>query len=121
MIKPLTALALMATSATAQGVRDSDTRLSADETRAKLAEQVVEFFDGSKARYGGDGAYAYTYTDDGPAFRGTYVANDGGEVCVGFDNGFDRCDTYVLSGDRLVLIIADGTRFPARSVTPLAD
>ena len=121
MIRCLAVLAVAASPSWAQGVRDGDVRMTAAETRTRLAEHVVEFFDGSKARYRDDGSYAYTYTDDGPAYRGTFVANEGGEVCVTFDNGFDRCDTYVLSGNRLVLIIADGTRFPARSVSPISE
>ncbi|MEM9341840.1 MAG: hypothetical protein AAGA87_02225 [Pseudomonadota bacterium] len=121
MIRLVLLFALISPAAAAQGVRDTDARLTASEIEAKLAGRVLEFFDGSKARYRADGGYAYTYTDEGPPFQGTYSARDEGEVCVVFDNGFDRCDTYVLSGDRLVLIIADGTRFPVRSVTPLSE
>ncbi len=87
----------------------------------QLSGQVVQFFDGSKARYGSDGSYAYTYTDDQEPFVGTYSAAEGGEVCVTFDNGFSRCDTFVLSGDRLTLIIEDGTRFPVQRVAPITQ
>ncbi len=105
----------------AQGVRASDTLLSETDTMDRLSGQVVEFFDGSKARYARDGRYAYTYTDDQDPFTGTFTASDGGVVCVTFENGFARCDTYVLSGERLVLIIEDGTRFPVERVTPLPE
>ena len=110
--------ASFATAASAQGVRDSDIMLDANEMASTLSGHVVEFFDGSKSYYAADGAYHYTYTDDGPPFRGTYEVNDQSGVCVTFDNGFSRCDMYVRSGERLVLIIEDGTRFPVRSRTP---
>lgn len=112
--------AIAAGAAMAQGIRDTDTILNADETQAALAGHVIEFFDGSKARYDAGGAYSYTYSGDTEPFRGTYVPGAGGEVCVTFDNGFSRCDVYVRDGERLVLIIADGTRFPVRTRTPLA-
>ena len=110
---------LFASSAFAQGIRDTDTRIGDGEIADLLSGQVIEFFDGSKAAYGADGAYSYTYNADTEPFRGTYEAKAGGEVCVLFDNGFSRCDTYVLAGDRLVLIVADGTRFPVRTRSPL--
>ena len=114
-------IALLGTPALAQGLRPDDVLFSAGELEARLSGNTVEFFDGSKARYGSDGAYSYTYTDDDPPFLGAFTTTDGGEVCVAFDNGFSRCDTYVEANGRLVLIIADGTRFPARSVSPTPD
>ena len=107
-----------ASAASAQGVRDSDILLDADEMASALSGHVVEFFDGSKSHYAADGAYRYTYTDGEPPFRGTYEVNDQSGVCVTFDNGFSRCDMFVRSGERLVLIIDDGTRFPVRRRTP---
>lgn len=80
-----------------------------------LSGQVIEFFDGSKSRYDVDGSYGYTYTDDGPVWRGRYETFDDSRVCVDFDNGSARCDLFVQDGQRLVLITADGTRFPVRN------
>ncbi|MDU8943992.1 hypothetical protein [Ovoidimarina sediminis] len=72
------------------------------------------------ARYGPGEGYSYTYADGLEPFMGTYVAGPGGDVCVMFESGRGRCDTYVEAGGRMVLIIADGTRFPVRSRTPMA-
>lgn len=100
----------------AAGLRESDTQLSAAQTEAAIAGQVIEFYDGSAAHYGPGDAYAYVYAPGDPPFVGRYEARDGGQVCVEFENGFSRCDIYVEADGRLVLIIADGTRFPVREV-----
>jgi hypothetical protein len=100
-----------------EGVREDDTLLAEGDMRALLQGRVVEFFDGSKSRYAEDGSYAYTYTDDGPAWTGQYRLLDDSLVCVDFDNGSSRCDRFVRSGERVILIIADGTRFPVRNLT----
>lgn len=115
----LLAAALAASPASAQGLRPGDRIMEPAELDALLGGQAVEFFDGSVARYAPDGAYSYTYQPGDPPFLGRYGAAPDSQVCVTFDNGFDRCDTYVMAGDRLVLIIADGTRFPVRRISPL--
>ncbi|MEM7719232.1 MAG: hypothetical protein AAF222_08495 [Pseudomonadota bacterium] len=99
------------------GIRTSDIVLTADELGTVLRGQLIEFFDGSKSRYAADGTYSYTYTDDGPAWTGNYQLFDGSLVCVAFDNGSQRCDRLVQAGERLILVIDDGTRFPVRNRT----
>ena len=109
---------LLAVPAMAQdGLRASDQRLDAAEMGELLNGQLIEFFDGSKSRYAADGHYAYTYTDDGPEWTGRFQVFDDSLVCVDFDNGSRRCDRIVRSGERLVLVIEDGTRFPVRNRT----
>ena len=110
-------LALFALPATAQQ-RASDTAFTAEDLAETLSGQRVEFFDASAARYYADGTYEYRYSPDDPVWRGTWETA-GTEVCVTFDNGFSRCDAYVLDGERLVMIIEDGTRFPVRGVTDI--
>ena len=111
-------IALAATPALSQeGFRTSDRKLEIAETRTLLAGQVVEFHDGSKSRFGEDGLYQYTYTDDGPIWRGEYTVPDESLVCVDFGNGSSRCDLYVHDGTRIVLITADGLRFPVRNIS----
>lgn len=112
-------LALLAPAAVAQGVRNSDVKMDAGEMRARISGKSVLFFDGSEARYFAGGAYSYRYTVDDPELGGTYRTTDDSQVCVRFVNGFGRCDTYVQSGDRLVLITRDGLRFPVRMLTDL--
>ncbi|MDJ0639881.1 MAG: hypothetical protein QNJ20_13690 [Paracoccaceae bacterium] len=111
-------LSLFALPAMAQdGLRASDQLLDAAEMGELLNGQMIEFFDGSKSRYATDGRYAYTYTDDGPEWKGQYQVFDDSLVCVDFDNGSQRCDRLVRAGERLVLVIEDGTRFPVRNRT----
>lgn len=100
-----------------EGIRAGDTLLARADMQTLLQGRVVEFFDGSKSRYAADGSYAYTYTDDGPAWTGQYRLLDDSLVCVDFDNGSSRCDRFVRSGERVILIIEDGTRFPVRNLT----
>jgi len=114
-------LSVLACPVAAQGIRDDDRSLNIIELDGALSGQVVEFYDGSKARYMPDRGYSYTYREGEPPFVGTYEPHDDGQVCVEFDNGFSRCDMYVMAGEQLVLIIADGTRFPVRTVTPLSQ
>ena len=114
-------LCLLASPAAAQeGLRDTDEVLDRAAMEALLAGQIIEFYDGSKSRYGSGGAYGYTYTDDGPVWAGRYSLHDDSRVCVAFDNGSSRCDLFVRDGERVVLITADGLRFPVRnrSVAP---
>ena len=108
-------LIIAATAATAQ--RSGDTMLSNEALQDLLSGRVLEFFDGSKSRYGADGRYGYTYTDDGPVWTGDWRMEDGSRICVEFDNGSARCDMIVMDGERPVLIIEDGTRFPIRNLT----
>lgn len=112
-------LAVMAGAAAAQGVRDGDVMLEATELQARLSGKSVLFHDGSEARFSASGNYTYRYTPQDPAFGGTYETTADSQVCVTFANGFARCDTYVLSDDRLVLINRDGLRFPVKTLSDL--
>lgn len=109
-------LSVLALPAFAQdGVRSNDELLDRQAMADLLTGQVIEFFDGSKSRYASDGTYGYTYTDDGPVWAGRYEVFEASRVCVDFDNGSARCDLFVRDGERIVLITADGVRFPVRN------
>ncbi|NNE89020.1 MAG: hypothetical protein HKN27_13170 [Silicimonas sp.] len=109
--------ALIATPTYANGLRDSDLQLDLAGMDALLTGKVVTFYDGSKSTYAPGGAYGYTYIDDGPVWRGQYTLRDDSRVCVVFENGSERCDMFVMDGERAVLITDDGTRFPVRNFT----
>lgn len=100
-------------------VRSTDEVLDQTRLTELLSGSVIEFFDGSKSRYKANGRYGYTYTDDGPVWAGDYTIHDQSRVCVTFDNGSSRCDHFVRDGARVVLVIEDGTRFPARQISPI--
>ena len=127
MLKPSSLVAALLFSAVPcalaaqDGARAGDLAFGADDLAARLSGQVIEYFDGSKSRYEADRRYGYTYTDDGPVWAGVWSTGAGSEVCVAFDNGSARCDRMVENAGRLVLIIADGTRFPVRSEGDILD
>lgn len=113
----LALVALIATPANADGHRPSDSLLDMAGMDALLTGNVITFYDGSKSTYRPDGSYGYTYTDDGPIWRGEYTLSDDSQVCVEFEGGSTRCDMFVMDGERPVLITSDGTRFPVRNLT----
>jgi len=111
-------LLLLALPAAAQtGLRATDTRFTGTGLADALSGNTVEFFDGSLATYRADARYEYRYAPGDPVWRGTWEAT-ASEVCVAFDNGRSRCDTFVRADDRLVLVIERGDRFPVRTLSP---
>ncbi len=106
----------MATAQTALGVRDSDTLLAPAALTTVLSGNIVRFHDGGFATFGPDGQYAYAYDSGDQIWRGVYEVREDSLVCVDFDNGFSRCDTYIKDGERLILITDSGDRYPAKSI-----
>ncbi len=109
---------LAATPATAAewATKPGDVPLSPEELDA-LAGQTLTFYDDGKSRYSAGGAYSYTYSaanGGGTAYGSYHIAEDG-SICVAYRNGFSRCDLYVHSGTRLILIDEKGNRYPVRS------
>lgn len=93
--------------------RAGDVVLSLPELSDRLTGQTITFYDNGQSVYFADGRYTYTY-DGGGTAHGYYRLQAGGVVCIDFVHGFQRCDRFVLSGDRLILQTADGDRFPVR-------
>lgn len=108
-------LALLATPATAAdwNQRDGDVVLSPEMMEALVVGSSHTFFDGGVSFFSVSGTYTYTYPDGARAY-GTYEVRPEGVVCTDFRHGFSRCDQYVLSGDRLVLLTEGRDRFPVR-------
>ncbi|WP_170608435.1 hypothetical protein [Ruegeria arenilitoris] len=92
--------------------KPGDIPLSTEELEA-LAGRTLTFYDNGKSKFSAGGAYSYTYASGESAF-GTYSIAEDGSVCVSYRNGFGRCDLYVFSDDRLILIDQMGNRFPVR-------
>ncbi len=81
-----------------------------------LAGRTLTFYDDGQSRYSAGGSYSYTYSKEnggGTAF-GTYHIAEDGSICTEFRNGFSRCDLFVHSKGRLVLIDEKGNRYPVR-------
>ena len=108
-------LSLLATPLQAQDLRSGEALLSDDDMAEWIFGRSHTFFDGGVSFFSVTDSYSYTYTDGGVAY-GRYERAGPGQVCTYFNHGFERCDTYVRSNGRLVLITEDGTRFPIREV-----
>jgi hypothetical protein len=96
-------------------LRQTDRPFDADELAA-LPGQSFVFYDDGEAAFGANGAYSYTYSaaNGGGTRWGSYNVAPDGSVCIDFVNGFSRCDLYVHSGNRVVLITETGERYPVR-------
>lgn len=93
--------------------REGDRALSRDEVDRLTAGQTIVFYDDGRSKYSVGGAYSYTYASGESAF-GRYDIADDGTVCIAYRNGFSRCDRYVESAGRIVLLTQSGLRFPIR-------
>ena len=106
-------LVLLPALAAAWTTREGDQPLSKEALRDTLVGQVLVFYDDGRSRFYDDGRYSYTYDGGGTAY-GHYALGGDGTACIGFTNGFSRCDLYVRNAGRLFLITEDGDRFPVR-------
>ena len=115
-------LAAPAAAAEEMAPRAGDAVLDAPAMRAVVIGQTHEFFDGGRSFFSISGSYSYTYPDGGVAYGDWQLPAGGadGVICTEFRHGFARCDRYVRSGGRLVLITEDNLRFPVR-VNSAAD
>lgn len=102
-----------------QAPRDTDTVLGREALMTLLEGNMFEFYTGGFARYGADGGYDYRYEANGAPAPGRYEVREDGLVCVLFHNGFDRCDLIVRAGERYVMIIDNGQRYPVKAITAL--
>ncbi|SMX39860.1 hypothetical protein [Octadecabacter ascidiaceicola] len=113
-------LVAFATPATAQdfALRDSDTVPTSAALSDMILDRDVEYFDGGVSRYATDGSYAWTYAAEngGGVWEGTHEFAENATLCVVFVTGIERCDMFVTSGDRLVMLTSDGMRFPVREI-----
>jgi hypothetical protein len=94
-------------------IREGDHPLYGPALQAAIVNQPVVFFDDGRSRYSAGGSYSYTYLGGQSAYGAFRIADDG-QVCITFRNGFDRCDRFVENAGRLVMLTADGQRFPVR-------
>ena len=76
--------------------------------------RTLTFFDNGQSKFSVGGAYSYTYANGGGTAFGAYDVAEDGTVCIAFRNGFGRCDRYVQSGGRVVMLTEKGERFPIR-------
>lgn len=99
-------------------MRDSDTVPTGAALSETVLDKDLEYFDGGVSRYATDGTYTWTYAQNngGGVHAGTHDIRDGGFICVTYDAGPERCDMFVMSGTRLVLLTDNGERYPLREI-----
>jgi len=99
-------------------VRTDDTVPSVADLSTLILDRDLEYFDGGVSRYNTDGSYAWTYgaNNGGETHPGTHDIGDDATVCITYESGAERCDKFVQSGDRLVLLTDDGQRYPIREI-----
>ncbi len=93
--------------------RAGDIAFSHQELTTLIVGQTLVFYDNGRSVFAKDGAYSYIY-DNGPTVSGTYQIEENSIVCIDFENGFSRCDKYVLNADQVVLLSEDTQRYPVR-------
>lgn len=96
-------------------LRATDRVLTQEEVSVLTLGQTIVFYDDGQSKYSAGGAYSYTYASGASAFGRYSIAQDG-MVCIDYRNGFARCDRYVESDNRIVLLTENGLRFPIRLV-----
>ncbi len=84
-----------------------DEALSRDDVIALTERHLVEFYEGGQSRYSVGGSYSYTYQGGGTAY-GAFEVQADGTICILFRNGRDRCDRFVRSHGRIVMITQTG-------------
>lgn len=111
----LAALVALPFPAFAEGwpLRSGDRALTHAEVRALTEGQTLVFYDDGQSKFSAGGAYSYTYAS-GEAAYGRYRVEADGTVCIEYRNGFARCDLYVESGARIVMLTEKGERYPLR-------
>lgn len=113
-------LALAPAVAAAQaGMRGTDITLGKEELTELISGNMLEFHTNGLATYRADGSYDWRYAPDGERVPGIYQITDDSSVCVDFANGFSRCDYIVRAGERYVMIIENGERYPVRMIMPI--
>ncbi len=94
-------------------MRDGDALLAQSDLHDRLSGRVLVFYDDGRSNYQADGKYSYTYGGGGTWYGHWQVGADS-VVCVTFVTGVERCDRIVENDGRLVVLTADGQRFPVR-------
>lgn len=99
-------------------MRASDTVPSAADLSSLILDRDLEYFDGGTSRYNADGTYAWTFGENngGETHPGTHRFGDNATLCITYETGAERCDMFVQSGERLVLLSDDGQRYPIRDI-----
>jgi hypothetical protein len=95
--------------------RPGDALIPSSDLDALLRGRELVFFDDGVSHYYNDGRYTYAYDLGRGGYAYGYFSITGDSaVCIEFINGAARCDALIENAGRLILITAEGERFPIR-------
>ena len=94
-----------------------DQPLTGDELAERIVGKTLTYYDNSKSQVRTDGTYEYTDAA-GNKYPSTYTITQNGAVCLKLRSDRSRCDTYVLSGEKLVFINSSGGRYEVINIEP---
>ncbi len=97
------------------GMKRNDVYLTQTGLKQHLRGRLVEFQDGRLAHYRRGGSFQWREHEDAEGRDGSYSFGPEGRVCVRYDQGGGRCDTYVRSVKDLVMIDGQGRRHEVKS------
>ena len=92
------------------GMRTNDVFFTEDGLQEKLVNREVMFQDGSSLRFLRNGTAEYRSEEGARPMTGRYAFKRYGMVCIRFDNGASRCDTFVRSVRDTVVLTGGGRR-----------
>lgn len=101
------------------GQKPSDVMFTEQGLKATISGFTMQFEDGSEAQYFRNHHYVFTSADGVHSYDGKWHIFDHWQVCVQFNSGLARCDTYIRSARQIVFIAANGHRFSVRSRTAI--
>ena len=92
-------------------IKNGDQRVTGKQVKSMVFGKIVKFKDGSKEHYKANGTYVFQ--DNSKTYPPVdYKFFKDGKRCMYFDGGGRRCDMYVMNNGKLVLINAQGKRYP---------
>lgn len=98
------------------GMRINDVFLTRSGLDQKLPGRVVELQTGARMYFRDNGTWSMEPRDGVQGPTGRYSFGPKGQVCVRYDGGGGRCDSYVRSVKKYVMIDGNGQRHEVKSI-----
>ncbi|MBE3640116.1 hypothetical protein [Mangrovicoccus algicola] len=103
------------------GKQSMDSYYTADGLSLKLIGNRVLFMDGSQTSFGRDGRVLHQQSETDPGLPGRYIFRPYGMVCITYDRGDSRCDTFVRTVGDMVMLTGNGERRKIKGVVRRAE
>ncbi|WP_172327080.1 hypothetical protein [Mangrovicoccus sp. HB161399] len=103
------------------GMKSWDSYYTEDGLKLRIVNHKVMYPDGTQATYRRDGTYLFQTSDADPGVTGRYTIRPYGMICVKFDKGGARCDTYVRAMQDTVFLTGGGERMKVKALVDLTQ